>query len=83
MPSSTGIFSGFEDAKRAAMNITKTLGISMDQMNLLTPGADEAELAAVPTTDAEQPGSVRLSEACWAVLWLQPEECIWGLRLPA
>ena len=56
MPSSTGIFSRFDDAKRAAMNITKTVGISMDQMNLLTPGAGEAELAAVPRTDAEQPG---------------------------
>jgi hypothetical protein len=56
MPSSTGIFKKFDDAKRAAMNISKTLGISMDQMNLLTPGAGEAELAAVPTTDAEQPG---------------------------
>jgi hypothetical protein len=56
MPSSTGIFSRFEDAKRAAENISKTVGISIDQMNLLTPGVDEAELAAVPTTDAEQPG---------------------------
>ena len=56
MPSSTGIFARFDDAKRAAMTITKTLGISMDQTNLLTPGAGEAELAAVPTTDAEQPG---------------------------
>lgn len=56
MPSITGIFSRFEDAKQAATNITRTVGISMDQMNLLTPGANEAELAAVPTTDAEQPG---------------------------
>jgi hypothetical protein len=56
MPSSTGIFSTFDDAKTAAVNITKTLGIGMDQMNLLTPGAGDAELAAVPTTDAEQPG---------------------------
>ena len=56
MPSSTGIFSKFEDAKRAAENISKTVGISIDQMNLLTPGVHEGELAAVPTTDAEQPG---------------------------
>jgi hypothetical protein len=38
------------------MNITKVVGLRMDQMNLLTPGAREAELASVPTTDAEQPG---------------------------
>lgn len=56
MPSTTGIFSRFEDANLAAMNITRTVGIVMDQMNLLTPGASEAEIAAVPTTDAEQPG---------------------------
>lgn len=56
MPSITGIFSRFGDAKQAATNITRTVGISMDQMNLLTPGASEAELAAVPRTDAEQPG---------------------------
>jgi hypothetical protein len=56
MPSITGIFLRFEDAKQAAMNITRSVGIGMDQMNLLTPGAGEAELAAVPRTDAEQPG---------------------------
>lgn len=56
MPAITGIFSRFEDAKLAAMNVTRTTGIDLDQMNLLTPGAAEAELASVPTTDAEQPG---------------------------
>jgi len=55
MPSITGIFSRFEDAKLAAMNITRTVGIDLDQMNLLTPAA-EPELSSVPTTDAEQPG---------------------------
>jgi hypothetical protein len=56
MPAITGIFSRFEDAKLAAMNITRTTGVDPDQMNFLTPGGPEAELASVPTTDAEQPG---------------------------
>jgi hypothetical protein len=56
MPSTTGIFTRFEDARQAGEKITRALGIELNQMNLLTPGADEAELAAVPRTDAEQPG---------------------------
>lgn len=56
MPAITGIFSRFEDAKLAAMDVTRAVGIHMDQMNLLTPYSGEAELASVPTTDAEQPG---------------------------
>ena len=54
MPATTGIFRRLDDAQRAMSSIKRTIGI--EQMNLLTPGASEAELALVPTTEAEQPG---------------------------
>jgi hypothetical protein len=55
MPVITGIFGNFADAQLAAMNITRK-GIGLAGTNLLTPGTSEAELASVPTTDAEPPG---------------------------
>jgi len=55
MPVVTGIFTQLEGARRTLKSLPK-LGIALDQIHLLTPGAAESELASVPTTDAEQPG---------------------------
>lgn len=50
-----GIFTSRADAERAA-NQLHDLGFPWDHINLLTPGASEAELNAIPTTETEQPG---------------------------
>jgi hypothetical protein len=51
----TGIFASRAAAEAAAQHL-QTLGISPEQINLLTPGLSPAQLDTVPTTDAEQPG---------------------------
>jgi hypothetical protein len=51
----TGIFASRAAAEAAAQRL-QTLGISPEQINLLTPGLSPAQLDTVPTTDAEQPG---------------------------
>jgi hypothetical protein len=50
-----GIFTSRANAKRAIARV-RELGIPQEQINCLFPGASSAELDAVPTTDAEQPG---------------------------
>jgi hypothetical protein len=51
----TGIFASRAAAEAAAQRL-QSLGISPEQINLLTPGLSPAQLDTVPTTDAEQPG---------------------------
>lgn len=50
-----GIFTTRIEAERAIERL-RSAGITDARINLLTPDASEAELARVPTTDAEQPG---------------------------
>jgi hypothetical protein len=50
-----GIFTSRAGAERAIERV-RALGISDEQINCLLPGASPAQLDAVPTTDAEQPG---------------------------
>jgi hypothetical protein len=55
MISVVGIFTSQADVERAIERI-RALGIAEEHINCLLPGASPAELDAVPTTDAEQPG---------------------------
>ena len=50
-----GIFTSQVDVERAIERV-RALGIAEEHINCLLPGASPAELDAVPTTDAEQPG---------------------------
>ena len=50
-----GIFTSREAVERAIERL-RALGIAEEHINCLLPGASPAELDAVPTTDAEQPG---------------------------
>jgi hypothetical protein len=55
MISVTGVFTSRSDAQRGSTQLLAT-GIPKDRINLLTPGASEKELGAVPVDSAEQPG---------------------------
>lgn len=55
MISVVGIFTDRTAADRAIEGL-HALGIPRENINLLTPEATQQQLAAVPTTDAEQPG---------------------------
>jgi hypothetical protein len=55
MISVTGVFKSQSDAQRGATQLLP-IGISKDRINVLTPGASEKELDAVPVDAAEQPG---------------------------
>jgi hypothetical protein len=55
MISVVGIFTDRSEADRAIEGL-QALGIPPENINLLTPGATQQQLAAVPTTEAEQPG---------------------------
>jgi hypothetical protein len=55
MISVVGIFTSQAGVGRAIERV-RTLGIPEDHINCLLPGASPAQLDAVPTTDAEQPG---------------------------
>jgi hypothetical protein len=55
METVVGIFTARSAAENAAERL-RTLGMTNDQINLLTPGLPTAQLDSVPTTDAEQPG---------------------------
>ena len=50
-----GIFTSQAGVERAIERL-RALGIAEEHINCLLPGASPAELDAVPTTDAEQPG---------------------------
>lgn len=55
MKSAVGIFTTRSAAEKAIEGL-HAIGIGAEQINLLTPGSSPAQLDAVPTTDAEQPG---------------------------
>jgi hypothetical protein len=55
MKTVTGIFKKREDAERALAQL-RALGVSDDRLNFLAPGASQAEVDDVPTTETEQPG---------------------------
>ena len=50
-----GIFKSRFDAFRAVDGI-KTLGVSSEKINILTPNSTDREVAAVKVSDTEQPG---------------------------
>jgi hypothetical protein len=55
MKTAVGIFSSRAAAERAAHGL-RSLGITAEHLNFLTPGAADDQPEAVPTTDTEQPG---------------------------
>jgi hypothetical protein len=55
METVVGIFTSREGVERAIERM-RALGIPQDHINCLLPGASNAQLDTVPTTDAEQPG---------------------------
>ena len=55
MPTVVGIFTSQAAAECAAERLC-TLGIAREHRNFLIPGASNAQLEQVPTTEAEQPG---------------------------
>ncbi|HWP59425.1 MAG TPA: hypothetical protein VNL14_16145 [Candidatus Acidoferrales bacterium] len=55
MKTAAAIFTARGEAERAASRL-RDLGVPPNDISLLTPETSAAELAAVPTTDAEQPG---------------------------
>jgi hypothetical protein len=55
MQTMVGIFTSREGVERAIERM-RALGIPQDHINCLLPGASDAQLETVPTTDAEQPG---------------------------
>jgi hypothetical protein len=55
MQTVVGIFTSRKGVERAIERV-RSLGIPQDHINCLLPGASEAQLETVPTTDAEQPG---------------------------
>jgi hypothetical protein len=58
MPAVVGVFKSRTDAERGVAKL-REIGIPPQQINVLTPQATEAELAAVPTSQGEQPGMVK------------------------
>ena len=50
-----GIFSTRAEAENSIRQL-QYAGIANNRINLLTPKSSEADIASVPTTDAEQPG---------------------------
>jgi hypothetical protein len=50
-----GVFTSREAGERAVRQLA-TLGFAGDRVSLLTPSSSEAEIHAVPTTEAEPPG---------------------------
>lgn len=58
MPAVVGVFKSRADAERGIAKL-REIGIREDGINLLTPHASEKELAAIPTSQGEQPGMVK------------------------
>ena len=50
-----GIFAARADAERAIENL-RAIGLTEDNINLLSPGRTEQQIENVPTTETEQPG---------------------------
>src|SRR5690348_4939810 len=58
MPAVVGVFKSRSDAERGVAKL-REIGIPSDRINLLTPQATEKEIAAIPTSQGEQPGMVK------------------------
>jgi hypothetical protein len=82
MPVVAGVFKSRSDAEHAVAEL-KSLGIPNDRINLLTPETTEKELAAVPTSQGEQPGMVKtLGAVAGGALGLGLGEMIAAMILP-
>ncbi|MGH7829843.1 MAG: hypothetical protein ACREP8_06655, partial [Candidatus Binatia bacterium] len=55
MKAVTGIFTSFENAKRAAEYL-QAVGIPTENINFLTPDSSREKVRDIPTTETEQPG---------------------------
>jgi hypothetical protein len=58
MQTVAAVFRARSDAERGVAEL-RSLNIAQDRINLLTPEATAEELAAIPKTDAEQPGIIK------------------------
>lgn len=58
MPIVVGVFKSRSDAERGVAKL-REIGIPPAEINVLTPQASEKELAAIPTSQGEQPGMVK------------------------
>jgi hypothetical protein len=58
MSTVVGVFKSRADAERSVAKLGE-IGIPTDRINALTPHATESELAAIPTSQGEQPGMVK------------------------
>jgi hypothetical protein len=58
MKSVTGVFRSVTDAEQALTDL-RSLALPEDRITLLTPGKNHADLGAVPTVAAEQPGMAK------------------------
>jgi hypothetical protein len=58
MAAVVGVFKSRADAERGVAKL-REIGIPPQQINVLTPHATEKELAAIPTSQGEQPGMVK------------------------
>jgi hypothetical protein len=56
MQTVTGIFPSRLEAERSTERL-HAIGVAHDRINLLAPGASEADLRSVPTTEGEAPGT--------------------------
>jgi hypothetical protein len=59
MPAVVGVFKSRSDAERGVAKL-REIGIPTNRINVLTPHASEKELAAIPTSQGEQPGMVKV-----------------------
>lgn len=82
MPAVAGVFKSRSDAERSVAEL-RTMGVPNDRINLLTPEATAKELAAVPTSEGEQPGMVKtLGAVAGGALGLGVGEMIATMILP-
>src|SRR5437868_14361631 len=58
MPVVVGVFKSRSDAERGVAKL-REIGIPPNEITVLTPQASEKELAAIPTSQGEQPGMVK------------------------
>jgi hypothetical protein len=82
MPAVVGVFKSRSDAARSVAEL-KALGIPNDRINILTPEANENELASIPTSQGEQPGMVKtLGAVAGGALGLGLGEMVATMLLP-